>query len=68
MEYYHLLTIFYEIAGHQTQFSIWFPSYDECWNVLLKKDSIYTAVNGTAGFCDKSEVLSKIVKPLARPW
>ena len=68
MEYYTLLTIFYEVAQHDLQFSIWLPSYDACWNVILNENTIYKKINGTAAFCDVSTTLSKVVKPPIRPW
>jgi len=68
MEYYTLLTIVYSIAEHSVQFSVWFPSEAECWNVLLETGTIYDQVNGEEGYCDISDVVSKLVKPKPRPW
>lgn len=68
MEYYTLLTIYYPIAEYEVNFSIWFASEQSCWNILLDTNSIYDKVKGTSGFCDVSEIVSKIVKPKLRPW
>jgi len=48
--------------------SIWFPSEDDCWSVLLNNNTLYDQINAQEGYCDVSDVASKIVKPLARPW
>ena len=68
MEFYTLLTIVYSIAEHSMQFSVWFPSEAECWDVLLGTGTIYDQVNGEAGFCEVSDIPSKMVKPKARPF
>ena len=67
MEYYTLMSIFYEVANHELQFSVWVLSEESCWNILMQKDGIYDQVNGTAGFCDVSEVASRSIRPLIRP-
>tara|TARA_Y100001937_G_scaffold34949_1_gene50007 strand:- start:2194 stop:2400 length:207 start_codon:yes stop_codon:yes gene_type:complete len=68
MEFYTLLTIVYPIAEHELQFSVWFASENECWNILTKQNTIYDKLNAISGHCDVSEVASKIVKPKLRPW
>ena len=68
MEYYTLLTIVYPLIEHNWQFSIWFPSEDECWSVLTGVNTIYDRINATEGYCQVSDVASKIVKPVIRPW
>ena len=68
MEYYTLLTIIYPIAEHELQFSVWFLSENDCWNILTKQNTIYEKLNATSGHCDVSDVASKIVKPRIRPW
>ena len=68
MDFYTLLTVIYTVAEHRLQFSIWFPSEEQCWNVLLGMNTIYDQVNGEAGFCDVSEIASNMVKPKLRPW
>tara|TARA_B100000212_G_C27216574_1_gene465361 strand:+ start:515 stop:721 length:207 start_codon:yes stop_codon:yes gene_type:complete len=68
MEFYTLLTIVYPLMEHDWQFSIWFPSENECWKILTSKGSIYDKINATEGYCQVSDVASKIVKPVARPW
>ena len=72
MEYYTLLTIVYTVGytavDQPLQFSILFPSEDECWSVLLGIDTLYDKVNGEAGFCDVTDKLSKLVRPKVRPW
>ena len=67
MDYYTLLTIFYTVAEHEVHFRIWFPSEADCWRVLLES-GLYEEVKATSGHCDVSEVVSRIVKPVARPW
>ena len=54
--------------GHEWEFSIWFPSEDECWSVLTNVNTIYDRINATEGYCQVSDVVSKLVKPVARPW
>jgi hypothetical protein len=68
MEYYTLLTIVYPLMEHDWQFSIWFPSEDECWSVLMSRVSLYDKINATEGYCQISDVVSKLIKPVARPW
>ena len=68
MEYYTLLTIVYPLIEHDWQFSIWFSSEDECWSVLMSRGSLYDKINATEGYCQVSDVVSKIVKPVLRPW
>lgn len=72
MEYYTLLTIVYTVVytaiDQQLQFSILFPSEDECWSVLTEVNTIYDRVNATEGYCQVTEFASKIVRPVARPW
>ncbi len=72
MEYYTLLTIVYTVGytaiDQQLQFSILFPSEDECWSVLTNVNTIYDKVNATEGYCRVTEFASKIVKPAIRPW
>lgn len=68
MEYYSLLTVVYELMGHTWEFSIWFPSEDKCWSVLTEVNTIYDRVKATEGYCQVTEVASKIVKPMVRPW
>ena len=67
MEYYTLMSIFYEVANHELQFSVWLLSEKDCWYILMQKNSIYDQVNGTSGFCDVSEVPSKSIRPKIRP-
>ena len=68
MEFYTLLTIVYPLMEHDWQFSIWFPSENECWKILTSKGSIYDKINATEGYCQVTDVASKIVKPVLRPW
>lgn len=67
MDYYTLLTITYMIAEHDVHFRIWFTSEADCWRVLLES-GLYEEVKGTSGYCDVSEVASRIVRPKLRPW
>ena len=48
--------------GHTWEFSIWFPSEDECWSVLTEVNTIYDRVKATEGYCQVTEFASKIVK------
>jgi len=68
MEFYTLLTVVYPLMEHDWQFSIWFPSEDECWNILMSSGNLYDKINATEGYCQVSDVVSKLVKPVARPW
>ncbi len=68
MEYYTLLTLGYPLLDHIMYVSIWFPTEDDCWSVLLNNNTLYDQINAQEGYCDVSDVASKIVKPLARPW
>jgi hypothetical protein len=53
---------------HDWQFSIWFSSEDECWNILMSRGSLYDKINAKEGYCQVSDVASKIIKPVLRPW
>jgi hypothetical protein len=68
MEYYTLLTLGYPLLDNIMYVSIWFASEDDCWSVLLNSNTLYDQINAQEGYCDVSDVASKIVKPLARPW
>ena len=67
MEYYTLLTLGYPLLDNIMYVSIWFASEDDCWSVLLNSNTLYDQINAQEGYCDVSDVASKIVKPLARP-
>ena len=56
------------LAEHQMYTTVWFPSEDACWNVLLNVGGFYDQINATEGHCDVSEVASHIVRPKLRPW
>ena len=68
MEYYTLLTLGYPLLDNMMYVSIWFASEDDCWSVLLNSNTLYDQINAQEGYCEVSDVASKIVKPLARPW
>ena len=48
--------------------SIWFPNEEDCWSVLLNNNTLYDQINAQEGYCDVSEVTSRLVKPALRPW
>lgn len=62
-----MLTIVYIMGGQPLETKILFASEDECWNVLLDKNTIYDRIDGQAGFCEVSDILSKLVRPKAKP-
>ena len=68
MEYFTMLTIGYTLAEHQMYMTVWFPSEEACWNILLESGGFYDQINATEGHCDVSEVASRIVRPKLRPW
>lgn len=68
MEYYTLLTLGYSLLDNMMYVSIWFTSEDDCWSVLMNNNTLYDQINAQEGYCDVSEVASKIVKPKIRPW
>jgi len=68
MEYYTLLTLGYTVLDNMMYVSIWFTSEDDCWSVLMNNNTLYDQINAQEGYCDVSEVASKIVKPEIRPW
>ena len=68
MDYYTLLTLGYTVLDHMMYVSIWFSSEDDCWSVLMNNNTLYDQINAQEGYCDVSEVASKIVKPKIRPW
>lgn len=68
MEYYTLLTLGYTLLDNMMYVSIWFSSEDDCWSVLLNNNTLYDQINAQEGYCDVSDVASKIVKPRIRPW
>ncbi len=68
MEYYTLLTLGYTLLDNMMYVSIWFTSEDDCWSVLMNNNTLYDQINAQEGYCDVSEVASKIVKPKLRPW
>ena len=45
-----------------------FKTEEDCWSVLLNNNTLYEQINAVEGYCDVSEVASKIVKPKIRPW
>ena len=68
MEYYTLLTLGYTLLDNMMYVSIWFPSEDDCWSVLMNNNTLYDQINAQEGYCDVSDVASKIIKPKLRPW
>tara|TARA_Y100000015_G_scaffold25804_1_gene24921 strand:+ start:1076 stop:1282 length:207 start_codon:yes stop_codon:yes gene_type:complete len=68
MEYYTLLTLGYTLLDNMMYVSIWFTSEDDCWSVLMNNNTLYDQINAQEGYCDVSEVASKIVKPKIRPY
>lgn len=68
MEYYTLLTLGYTLLDNMMYVNIWFSSEDDCWSVLLNNKTLYDQINAQEGYCDVSEVASKIIKPKIRPW
>ena len=68
MEYYTLLTLGYSLLDNMMYVSIWFTSEDDCWSVLMNNNTLYDQINAQEGYCDVSEVASKIVRPEIRPW
>ena len=68
MDYWTLLTIVYPILEHEMQFSIWFSSEKECWSLLINNGTLYDQINAEEGYCDVSEVASRVVRPKIRPW
>ena len=62
-----MLTIVYIMGGQPLETKILFASEDECWNVLLDTNTIYDRIDGQAGFCEVSDILSKLVRPKAKP-
>ena len=68
MEYYTLLTLGYTLLDNMMYVSIWFTSEDDCWSVLMNNNTLYDQINAQEGYCDVSEVASKIVRPEIRPW
>ena len=68
MEYYTLLTLGYSLLDNMMYVSIWFTSEDDCWSVLMNNNTLYNQINAQEGYCDVSDIASKIVKPRIRPW
>lgn len=68
MEYYTLLTLGYSLLDNMMYVSIWFTSEEDCWSVLMNNNTLYDQINAQEGYCDVSEVASKIVRPEIRPW
>lgn len=68
MEYFTLLTLMYYMNGHPQEAKIWLASEDDCWSVLMQNDTLYDQINAEAGWCTISDISSKIIKPVARPW
>ena len=68
MDYWTLLTLGYQVLDQTMYVSIWFSSAEDCWSVLLSNGTLYDQINAQEGYCDVSDVTSKIVKPVLRPW
>jgi hypothetical protein len=68
MDFWTLMTIGYNVMEHNMQFSIWLPSEEACWNMLMGSDALYEQINATEGHCDVSEIHSNLVRPKVRPW
>lgn len=54
--------------GNVQEAKIWFASEQECWNILLDRNTLYDKIGGEAGWCIDSDIPSHIVKPKLRPW
>ena len=68
MDYWTRLTLGYNVLDNTMYVSIWFKTEEDCWSVLLNNNTLYEQINAVEGYCDVSEVASKIVKPKIRPW
>ena len=68
MDYWTLLTLGYNVLDQTMYVSIWFKTEEDCWSVLLNNNTLYEQISAVEGYCDVSEVASKIVKPKIRPW
>ena len=68
MDYWTLLTLGYQVLDQTLYVSIWFSNEEDCWSVLLNNGTLYDQINAQEGYCDVSDVISKLVKPALRPW
>ena len=68
MEYFTLLTVYYEFLDYPMEFSVWFYNQNDCWDAVIEKVSIYKLIDAEQATCQESDIISKAVKPKVRPW
>jgi len=50
------------------EFSVWFYNENDCWKAVMDKVSIYQIIDAEQATCQKTDMISKAMKPKARPW
>lgn len=69
MELFTALLIYYPLQGNDVVSEIWFESYAKCERVLRSEalEIIYDNKRDIHISCDRSDVMSKTLRPRARP-
>jgi len=69
MELFTALLIYYPLQGNDVVSEIWFDSYDKCEIVLRSEalEIIYDDKRDIHISCESSDVISKTLRPKARP-
>lgn len=68
MEYFTLLTVYYDLLDYPMEFSVWFYNENDCWDAVINKVSIYKIIEAKEAFCQKTDMISKAIAPKLRPW
>ena len=68
MEYFTLLTVYYNFLDYPMEFSVWFHNKNDCWNAVTNKVSIYKIIDAEQDTCQESNIVSKALRPKLRPW
>tara|TARA_B100001939_G_scaffold347972_1_gene371707 strand:- start:8206 stop:8481 length:276 start_codon:yes stop_codon:yes gene_type:complete len=68
MEYFTLLTVYYNFLDYPMEFSVWFYNKNDCWDAVINKVSIYKIIEATEAICQETDMISKAIAPKLRPW
>jgi len=68
IEYFTIMVLSYHIQGEFVRSSIVFPSAQECGDALSAYyDPIYAFDRNSMVQCERTDVVSKIIRPKVRP-
>lgn len=68
MEYFTVMILTYTLAGEPLQSKILYTSHERCSNALTPiHDTLYPMDRGAMAQCNQTNIISKSIRPKARP-